>query len=145
MTTKKLLPRILQAGFLLAAILPAQSPELAVVVNKNNPISSLTKGQIKKILTGVQATWPNGEKVMVVMAAPGDALRAAALRIFCNMTEQQYAADQLHAKFVGEDRTQPNVMLHEKAIAPLVAIVPGAIAVIPSTDVVDQVKKVTTN
>ncbi len=44
---------------------PASAETMAVVVNKNNPIASLSMAQIKRIYQDGMVRWPGGEKIEV--------------------------------------------------------------------------------
>lgn len=44
---------------------PANAETMVVVVNKNNPIVSLSIAQVKRIYSDDMVRWPNGEKIRV--------------------------------------------------------------------------------
>lgn len=44
---------------------PAGAETMAVVINKNNPIASLSVAQIKRIYQDEMVRWPGGEKIEV--------------------------------------------------------------------------------
>ena len=57
----------------------AADTDLAVIVNKSNTISNVTKSQLRKLVLGEQASWPSGAKVVVVLLQPGTAERDGVL------------------------------------------------------------------
>jgi ABC-type phosphate transport system substrate-binding protein len=140
--TTKIATRLFQSAFLMAPVLLAQGPETCLIVNKTNPVTSLSKAQARKLLTGAQTTWPGGERVVLLMPALGDPTRAQALKKCCGMTEQQYAGDLLHANFLGEERVEPKTLPSAKAIVDAVQTLRGAIAVVGCGQVTNQVRMV---
>jgi hypothetical protein len=126
----------------MASMLRAQGPEMCLIVNKTNPVTSLSKAQARKLLTGAQTTWPGGEKVVLLMPPPGDPTRVQALKKYFGMTEQQYAGDLLHASFLGEERVAPKTLPSAKAIVDAVHVLRGAIAPVDCGQVTDQVRMV---
>jgi ABC-type phosphate transport system substrate-binding protein len=126
--------------FLASVGMAAESRDPVVVVNSGNPISKLTRAQVKKLLTGVQPKWPSGEKVVVLTTPPGSVERVGALRVFCEMTEQLFNVEMIRASFVGEERPQPRHAPNGKAIVQAVQATPGAIGFVAEADVTDQVK-----
>jgi hypothetical protein len=141
----KMRKAITKIGPVLAALacgLFAQSPAPVIIVNKSNPVASLTKAQMRKIITGAQAKWPSGEKVVLLLPAPGSPERKNALSLYCGMTEQQLNADIIHASFVGEERVRARSLPNGKAIASAIQLVPGAVGIVTEADITDQVKLV---
>lgn len=72
---------ILRILCLCGVLLPlaAADDDLAVVVNKSNPVDNLTKAQLRKIILGDQASWPTGKRVIVVLRSPAN----PSARVFC--------------------------------------------------------------
>ena len=136
----KPMKRMCQCALLMACGLTAQAPDLALVVNKANPVTTLTRAQARKLLTGAQAKWPGGEKVVLILPPPGAPERSEALRRYCGMTEQLFSADLIHANFVGEERVTPQTMPNSRAILGVVQLVPGAIGVVAQGQNMDLVK-----
>lgn len=140
---KATIARACQIALMFVFAMTAQSPSPIIIVNKNNPVTSVTKAQIKKILTGAQTKWPGGEKIVVLLPDAGSPERKGALSTYCGMTEQQLNADLIHASFVGEERVRPKTMPNTKAIVTAVEQVAGAVGVVGEGDVTDQVKTLT--
>jgi len=127
----------------LPAVMRAGDNDLAVVVNKNNSASSLTKSQLRKLVLGEQASWPGGQKVTVVLAGPGSPDRDAILRSVCRMTEEEYNEHVMHANFNGDAVARPRVVNSAAAIRQTVAATPGAIGFLRLADLNDSVKVAT--
>jgi len=88
----------------------AADADLAVIVNKSNTISNVTKSQLRKLVLGEQPSWPGGFKVVVVLLQPGTPERDGVLRSICRMSEDDYNQHQMHANFSGETNTAPKVV-----------------------------------
>ncbi len=123
-------------------LLMAEGADPVVVVNPGNPVTSLTKAQVRKMLTGAQTKWPNGEKVVVMTPMPGSPERNNALRVFCDMSEKQFNAEIIHAGFTGDERVPPRTMPSGKAVVGVVQLVKGGIGVVDPADVTPAVKVV---
>jgi phosphate transport system substrate-binding protein len=129
----------------LVSLLPlfSAAEDLAVVVNKSNPVDNLTKAQLNKILRGEQSAWPSGKKVSVILRAPGQPEREGVLRSICGMSEDDYAQHLLHASFGGDSAPPPKALATAEAVRSLVAILPGGIGFLKASDVNGSVKTVT--
>ena len=138
---KNTLPiRILAAILLFALSSTANGPTLVVIVNKANPISEITKSQLKKLILGKQSKWPGGAEVSVLLGPAGEPDRKTALQRYCGMTEADFAEWFLHAIFKGESLAAPKSMPSVQSIVTVVQIVPGAIGFVDSAYVGNQVK-----
>lgn len=120
----------------------AADNDLAVVVNKANSVSNLTKSQLRKLVLGEQGSWPGGVKVTVALRSPGNPERAGVLRAVCRMSEDDYAQHAMHTDFTGEAASPPRMVSSAAAVRQLVASVPGAIGFLPLKEVTDSVKVV---
>jgi phosphate transport system substrate-binding protein len=120
----------------------AATNDLAVVVNKANATSNLTKSELRKLVLGEQESWPGGMKVTVALRIPGNPERAAVLRAVCRMSEDEYIQHSMHADFTGQTMNAPKILSSPAAIRQLVASVPGAIGFLPMNEVNDSVKVV---
>ena len=127
---------------LCAALSRDLSAETVLVVNKNNPITSLSKAQVKKILMGQQAKWPSGAPVSVMLTAPGSPERKKAIADICGMTENDFTTWFLKANFQGQSVQAPKNMPSSQAIVQITQLVPGAFAFVSQADVTPAVKVV---
>jgi ABC-type phosphate transport system substrate-binding protein len=130
------------AGALTAFCLSAADNDLAVVVNKANSASNLTKSQLRKLVLGEQGSWPGGVKVTVALRAPGNPERAGVLRAVCRMSEDDYIQHSMHADFTNEGASAPKIVASASAVRQMVGSVPGAIGFLPLKEVNDSVKVV---
>ena len=134
---------ILCLSALLAPLAGAAEDDLAVVVNKANPVENLTKAQLRKIVLGDQAAWSAGKKVTVILRAPGQPNRAGVLRTVCGMCVEDFTLHQMQASFNGEGGNAPKVVASDEAARTAVAAQPGAIGFLRVADVNDTVRAVT--
>lgn len=139
---RKLIYAYIAAALSVPFITLAASNDLAVVVNKSNATSNLTKSEVRKLVLGEQESWPGGVKVTVTLRNPGNPERAAVLRVVCRMSEDDYIQHSMHSDFTGESTNAPKIVASDAAILQIVASVPGAIGFLPLNEVNDSVKVV---
>jgi len=125
------------------ALAIAADEDLAVIVNKGNPVENLTKAQLRKLILGEQDSWSGGKKVGVILRAQGQPERDGVLRSICGMSEDDFAQHILHANFGGDSGGAPKAMGSAVGVRQLVMTLPGGIGFVRSADVNDSVKVVT--
>ena len=77
-----------------------QTAAVAIIVNKSNPIESLTLGELREFFLAERSHWPTKQRVRVAMVAAGRPERQILLRAVCNMSrEQDFQAYFLRVKF----------------------------------------------
>ncbi len=120
-----------------------QSPEeedLAIIVNRSNPIDNLSYADVRKIFLGEQRHWPNGRKITLVMQDPGQPEREAALRLIYHMNERDLNRHFLQAAFTGEVQGGPKQLATADGVRRFVFNVPGAIGYARAAEVDESVK-----
>ncbi len=126
---------------MLALALASTPPiRLAVLANKTNPVADLTSAQLRNMLLGHQATWPNGRRVVLVLLQRDAQERAALLRWCCRMTSEDYDRHMLHALFAGEVASEPKLVSSDAMIKKFVFNVPGALGTVDAATVDDSVR-----
>jgi ABC-type phosphate transport system substrate-binding protein len=128
--------------FAVSPAVRAADDDLAVIVNKGNPVANLTKAQLRKLLLGEQDSWPGGKKVSVILRAPGQAEREGVLRSICAMSEDDFNQHLMHANFGGETGGAPKALGSAVAVRQLVTTMPGAVGFVRVADVTDAVRVV---
>jgi len=68
----------------------ASADDVAVIVNKSNPVVGLTMAQLRKIVLGQETKWTSGKKIAVLMTKPGQPERDGTLKIVCGMSETDF-------------------------------------------------------
>jgi ABC-type phosphate transport system substrate-binding protein len=112
----------------------AQADDVAVVVNDHNPVTKMSRAELRKIFAGEERTWPAGFPIRLFVRAPGTHERVALLKLL-GMTEDEYRRYWTAQVLRGEAQTEPftlpsNGMQKEALIA-----YPGAVALVNLQDV----------
>ena len=120
----------------------AQAPvEIAVIVNKSNPVNDVPLAELREYFRAERGHWPNGGgKVRVVMLDPGRPAREAVLRLIYNMSEKGYNSYFLSKKFRGEVLEEPRQQSSPTDVIKFVSFVPGAIGYVRPEEVDASVK-----
>lgn len=121
--------------------LKAQSEDMAVVVNKQNPVTSITSAELRKILMGETKFWAKTNNVVtVVMRAPGAPERDLALKVMFRMSEADYRKYWIGRVNSGDATSAPAEVFANGALQGLVSEIPGAIGLVKTSDVRSAVK-----
>ena len=115
---------------------------LAIVVNRSNPISNLSFGELRKILLGDRNHWPNGHRIAIAMLEYGQPERRAVLRLIYRMDEKAYQDFQLRGMFRGDVFVAPKTLASPTIVRKFVFNAPGAIGYLRASDVDESVKVV---
>jgi ABC-type phosphate transport system substrate-binding protein len=119
--------------------LPA-SENLAIVVNRSNPVENLSTSELRRIFLGERGHWPNGRRITIVMMEPGQPERDVVLRDVFRMTETEFSNHFLHGVFTGEVLVSPKTLATPVGVRKFVFNVPGAIGYLRASDVDASVK-----
>jgi phosphate transport system substrate-binding protein len=122
------------SGPALGQISPAQDQDVAVVVNPNNPVSNLTKSELRKIFAGEKRTWPGGLSIKLVVRTPGSYERVVLLRLL-GMSESEYKQHWIARVFQGEAQAEPVALFSNGMQKEAIGAFPGAIALVTLGDV----------
>jgi hypothetical protein len=134
---------VLIAVALLAAAAPARADDVAVVVNKANPMNGVSMAELRKILLGQEAKWPSGQKIVVLMTTPGQPDRGAALKIVCGMNETDFTLHFMHASFNGESGELPKAVGAGAQVRQAVASTVNALGLFKASEADSSVKILT--
>lgn len=135
-------------GALLATLLGAaprsagaqDTEPLAIVVNRNNPLSEISFTDLRRLFRGQRSRWSNGRRVTLVMRDPGTPERDAILRTLYGLDEDEYRRTYLQAVFSGEASDAPKSLASTNGVLRFVYNVPGAIGYVRARDVDRSVK-----
>jgi ABC-type phosphate transport system substrate-binding protein len=116
------------------------SQNLAIVVNRSNPIDSLTSAELRRIFLGERGHWSTGRRITIVMMESGQPERAAMLHDICQMSEGEFSNHFLHGLFTGEVLVSPKTLATPVGVRKFVYNVPGAIGYLRGSDVDSSVK-----
>jgi ABC-type phosphate transport system substrate-binding protein len=112
---------------LLALKVNATDEPVAVIVNKANPVSSLSEAYIKKIYTNGVLSWPDGMPITIYDLSLQDRLRAAFSEKILGMPADRVAEAWAHLKITNQAKNPPYTMKSEALILRRVAAEKGAI------------------
>ena len=119
----------------------AIAADIVLVVNKSNPVESLSKQDAQMIYLGKMKSWVNGDKIMLYSQYDFQARDAFASKII-NKSGQQFATYWKKALFTGTGR--PPVEVKDSAeMKKFIAADPRGIGYISATDLDDSVKILT--
>ena len=113
---------------------------LAIVVNRENPVESLSMAELRTVFLGERSHWPNGRRITLVMMEPGQAERDAMLRDVCRMSESDLRRRYLQGLLTGEVLVSPKTLANPLGVRKFVFNVPGAIGYLRPEDIDDSVK-----
>ena len=118
----------------------AAADDVAVIVNRGNPITSLSMIQLRKIVLAQEAKWPSGGRIIVWMAPPGHPERSRTLKVVCGMTETDYTLHFMHASFNGDGGDPPKAAPSGSQLRQSIAGAVNAVGFIKASQVDDSVK-----
>jgi len=128
--------RIVRSALLLAltlvAAIPCLAHHMAVVVSKENTVSTMTSAQLSKIFRAENKKWPDGKAINLVLHR-GSAGETVTLQRLNKMTVQQWQA------WVAEHRDSIKLVDSDDDVLSYVASTPGAIGLVELHSVNDRV------
>jgi ABC-type phosphate transport system substrate-binding protein len=120
----------------------AAADEIAVIVNKSNPINAMPMIQLRKIVLGEEPKWPGGGKIIVWMTSPGQRERAGTLKIVCGMSETDFTLHFMHASFKGDSGDPPRTVGSAALLRQSIAGAANGVGFIAASQLDDSVKVV---
>jgi ABC-type phosphate transport system substrate-binding protein len=125
---------------LFSTSLPAgPTAPLAVVLNRENPVTSLAVSEVQRIFRKQTRMWPHGEPVVPVDWDATSDVRQEFSRRMLNRTVREMA-DFWVQQNITQGLTPPSTLKSARAILRFVASVPGSIGYLPAGDVDETVK-----
>jgi hypothetical protein len=115
-----------------SAVIVKPNTDVAVVVNPNSPVSSLTTAALRKLFTGETRMWPGGTPVKLVIRAPGAHERAVVLQLL-HFSEDEYDRYWINQAYRGEG-VEPVAVFSNGMQKEAVMGISGAIALIDARD-----------
>ncbi|MBI3474526.1 MAG: hypothetical protein HY010_02245 [Acidobacteria bacterium] len=119
----------------------AQERKIAVVVNANNGVSTLTTAELRKLFAGEKRSWPGGQPVKLFVRAIGTPEHIALLKLL-GMSDAEYKKHWTEQVFRGEAQSEPATLPSNGMQLEAVRSFAGAIALMPIDDVKAGVKVV---
>ena len=142
MVRSRRLPGALWKAVLLAIALAPQAAyaQVAVIVNRTNPVSNLSVDQLQRLYLGASTTFPNGGSVVPFEYPPA---RRAFYQSLLHMSELAVTRHWIGVMFRGENPSPLRAIDSAEALRRTVAETPGALAFIAVAAVDSTVKVVT--
>ncbi len=128
------------------AMLPAavgQDPILTVIVNKSNPVDSISTKELRAFLLGQVAQWPNKQAVILVERESTSPAFQKTLQLVLHMSEGEYERWFLQQEFRGEKTPLIKTLNSDEGAGKFVFNVPGALAItegVPSLGASSEIK-----
>ena len=118
----------------------ASGERFAVIVNPSTSASDVSLKQLRRIFLGEQQFWAGGSKVVPLIGAPGTSGRAVVLRDIYRMDELEFRRYWITKTFRADVTTGPKIVSSSALAKKLTGIIPGAVSVIPASEVDESVK-----
>ncbi len=114
--------------------------QIAVVVNKDNPVENLTSVELKRIYLGRITTFINDEQIMLVQYEP---LSEKFYHLLLHKTPMKVRKHWISVVFSGGDGTPPKESKTVEQVFKLIKENPGAISFLDLNDVSNEMKLLT--
>lgn len=118
----------------LAQLAFAQSGSIAVVVNTQNPLSTVSVGELRKVFVGEKRYWSGGNGVKLFTRMPGSAEHDALLKLV-GMSETEYKQYWTSRIYQGEAQGAPIALPSAGMQREAITTYAGAIALVDAADV----------
>ena len=116
--------------------------DLAIVVNSETPVTSLSFAELRQVFLGDKQYWNKDMPVVLLMRAPTSAERDAVLNVIYQMKEPQFKQYWIAKIFRAELSSPPKIVYSSESTVSLVSALPGAIAFMAAGDVKPGLKVV---
>jgi len=126
-----------------AASSRAPDSVLTIVVNKSNPMDSITKKQLRDLLLGEVTLWPNNQHVTLVEREASSRTFQKMLQVLLKMSEAEYTRWLLDLEFRAQTPPLIKTLNSDEGANKFVFNVPGAVAItdgVPGGTISSQVK-----
>jgi ABC-type phosphate transport system substrate-binding protein len=125
----------------------AAADDVAVIVNKSNPVSAFTMADLRKILLGPRPRWTSGYEITVLMTQPGQPERSGTLKIVCGMSETDFNLHFVRGLrkadgSINDNGYSPKILSSGVQLRQSVASGPNAVGFIKASEVDSSVKVV---
>lgn len=115
--------------------------EVAVVVNKTNPATTVMKSALERYFLKKTTTWDTGIKIAPVDLPATDPVREEFSKTILGKTPREVESYWISQSLLG-GKSAPEVVTNSALVKKHVAAEPGAIGYINSSDLDDSVKRV---
>ena len=116
--------------------------DIAIIVNRSNPVETLSVAELRAIFLAERKSWPDGRRITIAVRRPGEPERGTVLETICRMTEESLTRYMLHRVFIGETPSVPKTLTTANGVRRFVVNVPGAIGYVRISDLDASVKAI---
>src|SRR5512137_1124161 len=98
------------ASFMLLVLVSTAIPQqdgMAVIVNPDNPVTSISSAELRSIFAGDKQSWNNNLPVFPIVRAPQARERQVLMSQILKMTEAEYKQYWLQKVYSGEVQHEP--------------------------------------
>jgi len=132
----------LAALVLLGTTVPAvEEPPFVVIVNSENPVTSLAAAELRRIFMKQLRMWPHAESIVPVDWDATSEVRQEFCRRVLGRSVREMAEFWVQQS-ITQGLAPPSTQKSARAVLRFVANVPGAISYVPPREVDDSVKTV---
>lgn len=118
---------------------PAPNEPLAIVVNRSNTVTNLSRKELQSIFLSERNYWPDGRRITLVLRDLGDPERRTIVHDLCGLSENQFRTHVLRGLFTGEILVSPKTLNTPAGVRRFIFNVPGAIGPLRLSDVDNSV------
>ncbi len=132
---------LLLAGFLVGCTMPcAAADDYVVIVNKANPLASISAADLRKMFMGEKNSWPNGTAVTAITPRADAPEYNLAIKRATGMPAADFKRYLIQLSFLGKTVPPPRTLATPAVIAHFVGASPGAISCVPADVAGPEVK-----
>jgi ABC-type phosphate transport system substrate-binding protein len=133
---KNLLLGILLTGFAMVG----QAAEVAIIVNRNNPVDELSFKELRALFELQQQFWKNGERVSLVTQKAGLPEKQVVLETVYHRSEDSLNRYWMNRMFKAEISTIPKPRTSNNAVKQVISRLPNGIGFIDISAVDSSIK-----
>jgi ABC-type phosphate transport system substrate-binding protein len=119
----------------------APAAGFVIVVNRGNPVVSLSVAELQRMYRKQTRMWPHGEPVVPVDSDATSDIRQEFSETVLNRSVREMGEFWVQQS-ITQGLTPPTSLKSPRAILRFIASVPGAIGYVPAVDMDDTVKRV---
>jgi len=135
------LPAIALVSLLTSGAVPcAAADDCVIIVNKANPLDSMSEADVRKLFLGEKAAWPDGTKAIPITPTSDKPEYGPAIKKTTGMSGADLKRYFIQLSFLGKAVSPPKTLDSSASIAKFVSASRGAISCVPAADAGPTVK-----
>ena len=108
----------------------AGKADIALVVNKSNPVTDLSTAELRKMLLGDKAFWQGNVRITILLLPPESEERKLVLARLLKMSDDDFVRHWISRVFQGEATSGPKTASTPESLSKLVSGLPAALGVV---------------